>query len=153
MFRYSNLGLAICLVTLVGCQTASEHARDVELAKENQSQKLTVGTVQREIYTGMTATEVIKVMGSPNIVTKTEVGENWVYDRFSTDTVYSRSEGGVSFLALGGALVGSGLAGGAVSPSYSQGSGATSTTQRTLTVIIEFSNGTVERFDYHASRF
>tara|TARA_Y100000310_G_C20574102_1_gene759598 strand:- start:620 stop:1081 length:462 start_codon:yes stop_codon:yes gene_type:complete len=147
------VGLPILLLTLAGCQTASDHAREVERAKAQQSANLTVGTVQREIFTGMAAPEVIRVLGSPNIVTKTKNGETWMYDRFSTDSVYSRSEGGISFLALGGTLVGVGLAGGAVSPSYSQDSGATSTSQRTLTVIIELSNGKVERFDYHATRF
>lgn len=147
------IGLCILSLTLAGCPTASDHAREVERAKAQQSANLTVGTVQREIFTGMPASEVIKALGSPNIVTKTDNGEMWVYDRFSTDRVYSRSESGISFLVLGGALVGAGLAGGAVSPSYSQGSGATSTTQRTLTVIIELKNGKVEKFSYHASQF
>ena len=147
------IGLSILPLTLAGCQSASDHAREVEHAKAQQTANLTVGTVQREIFTGMPAHEVIKVLGSPNIVTKTDNGEMWVYDRFSTDTVFSRSEGGISFLAFGGALVGAGLVGGGVSPSYSQGSGVTSTTQRTLTVIIQLKNGKVEKFDYHASRF
>jgi len=152
--RYAQIfGLSVLSLTLIGCQTASDHAREVERAKDQQDRNLTVGTVQREIFTGMPAPDVLRILGSPNIVSKTEKGETWVYDRFSTDTVYSRSEGGISFLALGGGIMGAGLAGGAVSPSYAQGSGVTSTTQRTLTVIINIKDGKVEGFDYHASRF
>ncbi len=77
--------------------------------------------------------------------------EVWVYDKISTTSVYSRSSGGVSALIFG---VGNGLVGGVGSANYKAADGATSTTQKTLTVIIKFNeHGTVRDFAYHTSRF
>ena len=103
----------------------------------------------------MPASEVATVLGSPNIVTTDEKRrEVWVYDKIATERAYSTSEGGISTLILGGALVGSGLIGAAVAPSYSQSAGAESTSQRTLTVIIKFDEQLkVRDFAYHTSRF
>lgn len=128
-FRYSrSLALISGLLLIGGCQTASEHAAEVDKAMESSDQNLTVGTVQREIHTGMSGADVASVLGSPNIVTTdSERREVWVYDKISTRRAYSRSEGGISFLVLGSALVGAGLVGGAVAPHYSSGSGASAT--------------------------
>lgn len=111
---------------------------------------MTVGTVQKEIKQGMTQTAVVEAMGSPNIVTSDAPGqETWIYDKVSTDTAYSTSSGGVNALILG---AGGGIAGGVV-PGYGESSGATSRTQRTLTVIIKFKEGKVHEFSYHSSKF
>ena len=121
---------------------------------QTQERHLTVGTVQREIRIGMTAGEVASVLGSPNLVSKTDAGETWVYDKFSTETAYTKKQAGISVLILGGALVGSaGVAGGGVAPSISKASGKTTVTQRTLTIVIDFTDGLVSEFDYHSSRF
>lgn len=135
-----------------GCMTAQDHQAAVANADKN---KLTVGTVQREIRVGMSGDEVVSVLGSPNIVTTDEKRqESWVYDRFSTDTVYSTSSGGVSALILGGGVIGSGLLGGAGGASMSQSAGARSTTQRTLTVVIKFdASKRVRDFAYRQSSF
>ena len=145
--------LIFCLVFfLAGCMTASEHRSAV---RDDTSDRLTVGTVQRKIKVGMPSSQVAEVLGSPNIVSTDEKRrEVWIYDKISTEKVYSTSEGGISTLVLGGALVGPGLLGGAVVPSYGQSAGAVSTTQRTLTVIIKFDDKhRVRDFAYHASRF
>ncbi len=145
-----------CLLSIAfaasGCMTAQEHQAAVANADKN---KLTVGTVQREIRVGMSGDEVVSVLGSPNIVTSDERRqESWVYDRFSTDTVYSTSSGGVNALILGGGLIGTGLLGGAGGGSMSQSAGARSTTQRTLTVIIKFdASRRVRDFAYRQSSF
>lgn len=133
-----------------GCMSASQHSAEVQKGLEGD--RMTVGTVQREIHHGMSSAEVAEVLGSPNIVSRDEDGrEVWIYDRVSTDSVYSTSEGGVTSLILGGAgnFIG-GLVGGGV-----QGSaGAKSTSQRTLTVIIKYDEvGKVKSFAYHSSRF
>jgi len=114
-----------------------------------------LGKVQREIRVGMTNAEVVEVLGSPNMVTTdSKRRENWVYDKISTETVYSTSSGGVSALVLGGALVGPGLVGGAGGPSYSRSAGASSTSQRTLTIIVKFDDRNVVRdFAYRSSSF
>lgn len=147
--------LACAVITVSinsGCMTAAQHRAAVQ---DDSSERLTVGAVQREIRVGMPASEVARVLGSPNIVTTDEQRrEVWIYDKIATERAFSTSEGGVSTLILGGTLVGGGLAGGAVSPYYSQSAGATSTSQRTLTVIIKFDETLkVRDFAYHTSRF
>lgn len=143
-----------CALLLAGCQTASQHAADVRQAQDGD--KLTVGTVQREIRVGMSGADVAQALGSPNIVTTDDQRrETWVYDKISTDRVYSASSGGINTLFLGGALLGnSGAAGGIGGAGYGSGAGAASTSQRTLTVVIRFDGDRkVRDFAYHTSRF
>lgn len=143
-----RLMAALAVAILVsGCMSAGEH----RAAVQGEGDKLTVGTVQREIKVGMSGADVVRVLGSPNIVTTDdERREVWVYDKISTDTVYSESRGGVAALVLAG----SGNVGGAAAPVYSGGAGARSTTQRTLTVIVKFDKESrVRDFSYHASQF
>ena len=149
-----HFGLTVCLLAfnVSGCMTAAEHRAAVQ---DEGSQQLTVGTVQREIRVGMPASDVVRVLGSPNIVTTDENRrEVWVYDKIATERVYSTSSGGVSALVLGGALVGPGLVGGAGGPSYGSSAGAATTSQRTLTIIIKYDEQMkVRDFAYNASRF
>jgi len=132
--------------------SAAEHRRAV---RDDESERLTVGKVQREIRVGMTGAQVVEALGSPNVVTTDEERrEVWVYDRISTERVYSASSGGVSALVLGGYAGSSGAAGGGGGPSYSSGAGASSSTQRTLTVIIKFDKeNRVRDFAYRQSSF
>ncbi len=137
------LFLALLPWLLGGCMTAPEH----RAAVEGDAERLTVGKVQREIRVGMSGAEVVKVLGSPNIVsTDEERREVWVYDRVSTTTAYSESRAGVLALVLAGDAGALGGAGGSA--------GARSTSQRTLTVIIKFDKeARVRDFAYHASQF
>ncbi len=148
------IGGLVAVLAVSGCQSAQQHAADVEAANAG-ADRLTVGTVQREIRVGMSGGEVASVLGAPNIVTTDEQRrEVWVYDRISTTRAYSTSSGGVSALILGGALVGDGLAGGAGGAGYNASDGASATTQKTLTVVIKFNEqGTVRDFAYHTSTF
>ncbi len=126
----------MCLAIPAGCSSAHRHYEDTHGTHERKS---TVGVVQKEIRKGMPAADVVSILGSPNIVTTDEQGEEvWVYDKISTDVTYSRSDGYGTLLLLG--------AGG--------GSGAVSKTQRTLTVVIKFDGEKkVRDFAYHSSRF
>ena len=128
--------------------TASQHRAEVE---KPAGDELTVGTVQKEIRVGMSGAEVAAVLGAPNIVsTDEERREVWIYDKISTDVAYSSSSGGLSTLILGG---GGSVAGG-VGGSANRGAGASSTSQKTLTVIIKFDNDKkVRDFAYHTSTF
>jgi outer membrane protein assembly factor BamE (lipoprotein component of BamABCDE complex) len=149
--------LLLCLVASVsvaGCQSAQRHAQDVEAANADAN-RLTVGTVQREVRVGMSGAEVATVLGSPNIVTTDEQRrEVWIYDRIATSRAYSTSSGGVSALVLGAGPVGNGLGAGLGSGGYSSGAGASATTQKTLTVVIKFDGqGLVRDFAYHTSTF
>jgi outer membrane protein assembly factor BamE (lipoprotein component of BamABCDE complex) len=139
MKSYKLAALAALAVTVSACSPASEHAREVNEAR-SQSDRLTVGTVQREIRQGMSGAEVASALGAPNVVTSDERRrETWVYDRISTERVVSESSGGVNalFLAAGVARA-----------------GAAQTSQRSLTVIIRFDeNGRVRDFSYRQSSF
>jgi outer membrane protein assembly factor BamE (lipoprotein component of BamABCDE complex) len=117
--------------------------------------RLTVGTVQREIRVGMSSADVVSVLGAPNMVTTDEQRqENWVYDKISTETAYSASSGGVSALILGGLVGSGGAGGGGIGGGFSQGAGARSTTQRTLTIIVKFDGAQkVRDFAYRSSSF
>jgi len=145
--------LASCLLTVVGCQSVGEHRNAV---RSDADDRISVGTVQREIRVGMSNADVVQVLGSPNMVTTDDQRrEVWVYDKISTETAVSTSSGGVSALILGGGLVGgAGALGGGVGPSYSKTTGAKSTSQRTLTIIIKFDeNQKVRDFAYRTSSF
>ncbi len=133
---------------ITGCQTASYHKQQVQ---DDSTDRVTVGKVQREIRIGMSGAEVAQVLGSPNIVsTDEERREVWIYDKIATEHVYSESRGGVSALILGWG----GSAAGAASGNVSSSAGASSTSQRTLTVIIKFNKeGKVRDFAYHSSSF
>lgn len=140
------------LFLVSGCVSASQHAADVQ--KGLDGDRLTVGTVQREIRIGMSGAEVAGALGSPNIVSTDEKGrEVWIYDKIATDNVYSTSYGGIGALVFG-ATGGSGVGAGLLSGNSNYSSGATSTSQRTLTVIVKFDEKRVVRdFAYHSSRF
>jgi len=147
-----------CLATAValapaGCQTGGTHASRLHSERER---RMTVGVVQREIRKGMSQAAVAEALGSPNIVTRDGEGsETWIYDKIATEASYSTDSGGVSGgIGAGGAPSGSSLVLGGVGGAYRGASGAAATTQRTLTVIIKFSEaGLVDSFSYHSSRF
>ena len=107
------------------------------------NRELTVGLVQREIQEGSPAEEVIRTLGSPNIVKTDADGlEVWVYDRFSSERVRR------SFAAtlLGRSDSSLGLFQG--SSSKEQSSVAS------LTVILNFDkNSNVSGVAYHRSKF
>jgi len=126
-----------------GC--ASWHASEVQ--KGAEAQTLTVGTVQREIRVGMSNAQVAEALGSPNVVTTDEKGrEVWVYDKIATENVYSSSTALILGVLVGGSGGGGGLLG--------QSAGASSTSQRTLTVIIKYDEQKkVRDFAYHSTRF
>ena len=128
--------LIIGLLLVSGCSTAGAHKKAVQ---SDAGDRITVGTVQREIRIGMPSSQVIEALGSPNIVTTDENRlEVWVYDKIATDVSYSNSEGGV-WLILG---------------TVGGNSGATSTSQRTLTIVIKFDvDKKVRDFAYHSSSF
>ncbi|MBW2472572.1 MAG: hypothetical protein JRE18_10885 [Deltaproteobacteria bacterium] len=133
---------------LTACATAGAHRQAVQ---DDNGDRLTVGTVQKEIRIGMSGAEIAAVLGSPNIVTTDEDRrEIWIYDKVATDYVESSSSGGISALILG---VGSSV-GALGSGNYSSSAGAASRSQRTLTIIIKYDHESrVRDFAYHTSKF
>ena len=116
----------------IGC-SADYHAEKAQAGL--QGQRVTVGTVQKDIKIGMDSSSVIASLGSPNIVTTDEKRrEVWVYDKIATDV--TASGGSWTILLMG------------------QSAGAASKSQRTLTIIIKFDEDKLVRdFAYHTSRF
>jgi outer membrane protein assembly factor BamE (lipoprotein component of BamABCDE complex) len=129
--------LFISFVILFSGCTAARHAANTQEGLKGD--RLTVGTVQKEIRKGMSGGEVAAALGSPNIVTTDEQGrEVWIYDKISTDRVESESSGYGTLILFG----------------YGGSAGSSSTSQQTLTIIIKFDNEKkVRDFAYHASRF
>jgi outer membrane protein assembly factor BamE (lipoprotein component of BamABCDE complex) len=135
---------ALATLIMAGC-SATHHAADVREADDID--RVTVGTVQKEIRIGMSAADVATVLGSPNIVTTDDQRqETWIYDKISSDVTYSRSSGTVVGLIFGSAGGGAGVG--------STSAGSSSSSQRTLTVVIKFDGDNMVRdFSYHTSRF
>jgi len=124
----------LAVLSLGGCASASKHADQVQ-----NNGNISVGVVQKEIKIGMSGAGVVEALGSPNIVSTDEKRrEVWVYDKVATDTVHSSSSGWVFAVLAGG----------------QSRSGATSRSQRTLTIIIKFDEKNLVRdFAYHTSKF
>ena len=121
--------LALALIVSLGaCST-----------KIDNTERLSIAKVQREIKIGMSSSEVVSILGSPNMVTTDEQRRGtWVYDKVATEASSNRSKSGVWLLLF-----------------YSGDTNTTSSTnQRTLTIIIKFDNaGKVRDFAYRTSSF
>jgi len=104
-----------------------------------KEEQMTVAKAQREIKIGMSSSEVVEVLGSPNMVTTDdERRETWVYDRVSTQISSSQTQSGV-WLVIAGV--------GSSNSNRSQN-------QRTLTIIVKFDeNNKVRDFAYRTSSF
>ncbi len=126
----------IMVLALSGCMSASKHRDRVQ---DDTGDRLSVGTVQREIRVGMPSASVIQVLGSPNMVTTDEERrEVWVYDKVASDVTYSQSSGYGTLILIGA----------------SRDAGSISKQQRTLTVVVKFdAEGKVRDFAYHSSKF
>ena len=137
----------ILILFSIGC-TPAYHQERLTSTKERE---MTVGLVQKEIRVGMSQTDVAEALGSPNIVTREKNGKvSWVYDKIASEASYSKSN--VSGVAGGGGTTGNTLLLGLITGHYE--SGASSTSQKTLTVVIKFDKDhLVESFSYHSSKF
>ena len=131
--KYKNILLAIAFATIPfisACSTTNYSLNE---------EKMTVAKAQTEIKIGMPSSEVVEVLGSPNMVTTdTERRETWVYDKVSTNVQSSSSKNGVWLLlfAAGNHNV------------------QASSNQRTLTIIVKFDkDGLVRDFAYRTSTF
>ena len=133
---YRCLTLVLLTLCFVGCQNTSPN-------DSNNTNKLTVGVVQKEIQQGMPATDVAIALGSPNIVKKDADGaEVWVYDKFSSEQIYQRSSGALGYFS------------GGVNGILTDSRGASRVSSHTLTIIIKFDKqNTVDSIAYHRSKF
>ena len=141
MFKF--LTVTFLLLFLSHCEKEVRHSPD-------NINKLTLGKVQQTLKKGMSQGEIIVALGSPNMVTSDANGlETWVYDKLSTE-VNSNSQK-KSFNLLGG-VIGSKIGVGATGGSSSKNSN-TSSSQKTLTVVLKFIEKKLETYTYNASSF
>lgn len=129
------IGMTTLLLSLLMITSCASTVNNNSLNEE----KMTVAKVQKEIKVGMSSSDVIEILGSPNIIT-TDANrrETWVYDKISTQITTNSSTIGSWLLVFG-----------------ATGSKNTSTSiQRTLTIIIKFDEkGLVRDFAYRTSSF
>ena len=141
MFKF--LTATFLLLFLSHCEKEVRHSPD-------NINKLTLGKVQQTLKKGMSQGEIIVALGSPNMVTSDANGlETWVYDKLSTE-VNSNSQK-KSFNLLGG-VIGSKIGVGATGGSSLKNSNTTSS-QKTLTVVLKFIGKKLETYTYNASSF
>ncbi|OJW48502.1 MAG: hypothetical protein BGO67_04525 [Alphaproteobacteria bacterium 41-28] len=128
-----TIGLTGTLLT--ACMSAQEHRQDVGAGPST----FTLGMVQSSVQKGMPQDQVVAFLGSPNIVTTDEHGnESWVYDKISSEAAHSSSSGGGGLIFFGG----------------QKSAGAYETSQKTLTVMIKFDHlKRVQSLNYHQSKF
>lgn len=126
----------LAVLTLLGCKTVEDNRQDL---RSTQERDLTAGIVKREIHKGMSMEAVAEALGSPNLTSRDEEGlEVWIYDKIATEASYSESQNALFLILVG----------------IANQSGAASTTQRTLTVVIKFNSADkVEKYSYHATKF
>ena len=135
---------------LFNCVPPDPIVIEVPVEKED---KLTLGTVQSKIKKGMNQTEVLEVLGSPNIVTKNSQGnEVWTYDKIGSNqssssevsATYGQRQLNQGFWAF--------LFGGVTSSAGA--SSDRNSESKSLTVIITFdSNSNVSDFTYQSLKY
>ncbi len=128
----------LALTTLSGCYPTSlvDQQKDMNAAK-GEGDSLSIAKVQKEIKVGMSSSDVVSILGSPNMVTTDDKRrESWVYDKVSTEGMASGSAGR-SFLWF-----------------PADRNATVSRTQKTLTIVIKFDEkGMVRDFAYNTSKF
>ena len=157
IYPMTNFSKIIRLIALSGilflsaCIPADQHMADVSPSSD---ERITVAAAQ-SISEGMSSAEVIDRLGPPNILSKDETGnEVWVYDKVSTQTAYSGSSFGANGGGAGLWRSLGGITAGALGLESRQSAGASTTSQRSLSVVIRFSNDSkVTSVAYRASRF
>lgn len=126
------------VIALSGCYPTSlvDQQKDMNAAK-GEGDNLSIGKVQKEIKVGMSSSDVVSVLGSPNMVTTDDKRrESWVYDKVSTEGMASASKG-TGFLWF-----------------PADRNATVSRTQKTLTIVIKFDEkGMVRDFAYNTSKF
>ena len=130
-FKILTIAALMGIMPLISaCSTTDYNANE---------ERITVAKAQREIKIGMSSAVVVEVLGSPNMVTTDDQRrETWIYDRVSTNVQSSSSKNGVWLLL------------------FAAGSkdAKTTSSQRTLTIIIKFDKGSkVRDFAYRTATF
>lgn len=129
--RHRDWGLVVALLLLPGCSQSSPSA-------------LTPGAAKKHIVPGQTTqAEVIEIFGTPNVITRKDGGEMWVYDKVSSRQTSAAFGAGGLGAGWGSSGFGAGgLAGGV---------GSTERSETTVMLIIYFDEKDVVK-DYRMSQ-
>lgn len=138
-----KIWVLIAITALIS--SLSVEAKKVELTAkkvgmpQTQNMNFTLGLVQSSLKEGMSQSEVISLIGSPNIVTRDSDGkDSWVYDKIYTETSSLGHDGNATIILAG----------------WGRNSHRTVQSQKTITVIVKFDKkGFVETYTYHNSQF
>ena len=130
--RQCVFSLAVTLSVLLGC------------SQQSKSSALTPGAAKKNIVPGQTTqAEVIEVFGTPNVITRKDGGEMWVYDKVSSKQTSAAFGAG----GLGAGWGSSGFGGGGLAG----GVGSTERSETTVMLIIYFDQNDVVK-DYKMSQ-
>jgi outer membrane protein assembly factor BamE (lipoprotein component of BamABCDE complex) len=135
----SKKTICIAFVAVINVLMVSACKHPTNAGPDGNARNLTVGTVQGEIKIGMPASDVVAILGSPNIVTTDEKRrEVWVYDKVSSNRVDTANSIGGSIIIFGG----------------SSAQSESTSTQKTLTIIIKYDEQKMVRdFAYNFTQF
>jgi outer membrane protein assembly factor BamE (lipoprotein component of BamABCDE complex) len=135
----SKKTICIAFVAVINVLMVSACKHPTNAGPDGSARNLTVGTVQGEIKIGMPASDVVAILGSPNIVTTDEKRrEVWVYDKVSSSRVDTANSIGGSIIIFGG----------------SSAQSESTSTQKTLTIIIKYDEQKMVRdFAYNYTQF
>jgi len=128
----------ISFLVIQGCAMPTSLEKQMKdlRAADGGGDTLSVAKVQREIEIGMSSSDVVEILGSPNMVTTDDQRrESWVYDKVSTEAMATTSRGFAFFLV----------------PENSKA--AVTSTQKTLTIVIKFDkDGKVRDYAYDQTK-
>lgn len=135
----SKKSICIIFVALANMLMVPACTHPTNAGPDGNARNLTVGTVQGEIKIGMPASDVVAVLGSPNIVTTDEQRrEVWIYDKISSNRVDTSNSVGGTIIIFGG----------------ESKQKESTTTQKTLTIIIKYDEQKrVRDFAYNYTQF
>jgi len=135
----SKKTFCIAFVAVINVLMVSACKHPTNAGPDGNARNLTVGTVQGEIKVGMPASDVVAILGSPNIVTTDEKRrEVWVYDKVSSSRVDTANSIGGTIIIFGG----------------SSAQSESTSTQKTLTIIIKYDEQKMVRdFAYNYTQF
>jgi outer membrane protein assembly factor BamE (lipoprotein component of BamABCDE complex) len=108
-----------------------------------ESNDFTLGKVQSQLSNGMSSSEVVSLLGSPNLVTSTkDGGEAWTYDKISQESEAS---------SVSGAAAGSS---GRFLGFFAGGRSKSSNSSKNLTLIVKLNaEGIVTDFKYQSIKY
>jgi len=83
---YRIVSSLFLLVAVTGCVTTQGPPLATIPARQIETQRITLGALQMSVKPGASGDDVIKALGSPNIVTSnSDKTETWVYDKMMVE--------------------------------------------------------------------